>query len=94
MRPAAEAHESAINLETCLDPLSSQHAGTSGLLPKQTFPSSSSRTSNPPGSSRPTGHLASLNSDTSRPFDKPKNTRIAAKVIHHLRDEVMKVFWV
>ena len=38
MRPAAEAHESAINLETCLDPLSSQHAGTSGLLPKQTLP--------------------------------------------------------
>jgi len=35
---------------------------------------------------------ASLNSDTSRPFDKPKNGRIAAKVINHLGDEVMKVF--
>jgi hypothetical protein len=35
---------------------------------------------------------ATLNSDTSRPFDKPKNGRIAVKVINHLRDEVMKVF--
>jgi adenine-specific DNA-methyltransferase len=35
---------------------------------------------------------ASLNSDTSRPFDKPKNGRIAVKVINHLGDEVMKVF--
>lgn len=34
----------------------------------------------------------SLNSDTSRPFDKPKNGRIAVKVINHLGDEVMKVF--
>lgn len=33
-----------------------------------------------------------LNSDTSRPFDKPKNGRIAVKVINHLGDEVMKVF--
>jgi adenine-specific DNA-methyltransferase len=35
---------------------------------------------------------ASLNSDTSRPFDKPKKGRIAVKVINHLGDEVMKVF--
>jgi adenine-specific DNA-methyltransferase len=35
---------------------------------------------------------ASLNSDTSRPFDKPKRGRIAVKVINHLGDEVMKVF--
>ena len=35
---------------------------------------------------------ASLNSDTSRPFDRPKNGRIAVKVINHLGDEVMKVF--
>jgi adenine-specific DNA-methyltransferase len=35
---------------------------------------------------------ATLNSDTSRPFDKPKNGRIAVKVINHLGDEVMKVF--
>ena len=35
---------------------------------------------------------ASLNSDTSRPFDKPKGGRIAVKVINHLGDEVMKVF--
>jgi hypothetical protein len=34
----------------------------------------------------------SLHSDTSRPFDKPKNGRIAVKVINHLGDEVMKVF--
>ena len=33
-----------------------------------------------------------LNSDTSRPFDKPENGRIAVKVINHLGDEVMKVF--
>jgi adenine-specific DNA-methyltransferase len=33
-----------------------------------------------------------LNSDTSRPFEKPKNGRIAVKVINHLGDEVMKVF--
>jgi adenine-specific DNA-methyltransferase len=33
-----------------------------------------------------------LNSDTSRPFDKPQNGRIAVKVINHLGDEVMKVF--
>jgi adenine-specific DNA-methyltransferase len=33
-----------------------------------------------------------LNSDTSRPFDKPKNGRIAVKVINHLGDEVMKIF--
>jgi adenine-specific DNA-methyltransferase len=35
---------------------------------------------------------ATLNSDTSRPFDKPKSSRIAVKVINHLGDEVMKVF--
>lgn len=34
----------------------------------------------------------SLNSDTSRPFVKPKSGRIAVKVINHLGDEVMKVF--
>ncbi len=34
----------------------------------------------------------SLNSDTSRPFDKPGSGRIAVKVINHLGDEVMKVF--
>jgi adenine-specific DNA-methyltransferase len=33
-----------------------------------------------------------LNSDTSRPFPKPKSGRIAVKVINHLGDEVMKVF--
>ena len=33
-----------------------------------------------------------LHSDTSRPFDKPKEGRIAVKVINHLGDEVMKVF--
>jgi adenine-specific DNA-methyltransferase len=35
---------------------------------------------------------ATLNSDASRPFDKPKRGRIAVKVINHLGDEVMKVF--
>ena len=35
---------------------------------------------------------ATLNSDTSRPFDKPKSGRFAVKVINHLGDEVMKVF--
>jgi adenine-specific DNA-methyltransferase len=33
-----------------------------------------------------------LNSDTSRPFDKPNSGRVAVKVINHLGDEVMKVF--
>lgn len=33
-----------------------------------------------------------LNSDTSRPFTKPKSGRIAVKVINHLGDEVMKIF--
>ncbi|PJK28320.1 site-specific DNA-methyltransferase [Minwuia thermotolerans] len=37
---------------------------------------------------------ASLNSDTSRPFDKPATGRIAVKVINHLGDEVMKVYGV
>jgi adenine-specific DNA-methyltransferase len=35
---------------------------------------------------------ATLHSDTSRPFDRPANGRIAVKVINHLGDEVMKVF--
>ena len=35
---------------------------------------------------------ATLNSDTSRAFNKPKNGRFAVKVINHLGDEVMKVF--
>jgi adenine-specific DNA-methyltransferase len=35
---------------------------------------------------------SSLHSDTSRPFDKPTEGRIAVKVINHLGDEVMKVF--
>ena len=35
---------------------------------------------------------ATLNSDTSRPFEKPKSGRIAVKVINYLGDEVMKVF--
>lgn len=35
---------------------------------------------------------ATLNSDTSRPFDRPSKGRIAIKVINHLGDEVMKVF--
>ncbi|MBF0375528.1 MAG: hypothetical protein HQL39_19220, partial [Alphaproteobacteria bacterium] len=33
-----------------------------------------------------------LNSDISRPFDKPQAGRIAVQVINHLGDEVMKVF--
>jgi adenine-specific DNA-methyltransferase len=35
---------------------------------------------------------ATLNSDISRAFPKPKSGRIAVKVINHLGDEVMKVF--
>ena len=35
---------------------------------------------------------ATLNSDTSCPFDRPQSGRIAVKVINHLGDEVMKVF--
>ncbi|KDP87651.1 DNA methylase [Cupriavidus sp. SK-3] len=35
---------------------------------------------------------ATLNSDLSRPFDRPRSGRIAVKVINHLGDEVMKVF--
>ena len=35
---------------------------------------------------------ATLNSDISRPFEKPKSGRVAVKVINHLGDEVMKVF--
>jgi adenine-specific DNA-methyltransferase len=37
---------------------------------------------------------ATLNSEVSRPFDKPATGRIAVKVINHLGDEVMKVFGV
>jgi adenine-specific DNA-methyltransferase len=33
-----------------------------------------------------------LHSDISRPFERPKEGRIAVKVINHLGDEVMKVF--
>ena len=40
------------------------------------------------------GAWATLNNDASRPFDKPTSGRIAVKVINHLGDEVMKVFWV
>ncbi len=36
----------------------------------------------------------SLNSATSRPFDRPAGGRIAVKVINHLGDEVMKVWGV
>ena len=35
---------------------------------------------------------STLNSDTSRPFDRPTSGRIAVKVINHLGDEAMKVF--
>jgi adenine-specific DNA-methyltransferase len=35
---------------------------------------------------------ATLHSDISRPFPRPKSGRIAVKVINHLGDEVMKVF--
>jgi adenine-specific DNA-methyltransferase len=35
---------------------------------------------------------ATLNSDTSRAFSKPKSGRVAVKVINNLGDEVMKVF--
>jgi adenine-specific DNA-methyltransferase len=35
---------------------------------------------------------ATLKSDTSRPFERPKCGRFAVKVINHLGDEVMKVF--
>jgi adenine-specific DNA-methyltransferase len=38
------------------------------------------------------GAWATLHSDTSRAFDKPRSGRIAVKVINHLGDEVMKVF--
>ena len=37
---------------------------------------------------------ATLHSDVSRPFDKPRTGRIAVKVINHLGDEVVKVFGV
>lgn len=35
---------------------------------------------------------STLYRDVSRPFDRPKNGRIAVKVINHFGDEVMKVF--
>ncbi len=35
---------------------------------------------------------ATLHSDTSRRFDRPKSGRVAVNVIKHLGDEVMKVF--
>lgn len=35
---------------------------------------------------------ASLNRTVSRPFDAPKNKKVAVKVINHYGDEVMKVF--
>ncbi|MEM7516533.1 MAG: site-specific DNA-methyltransferase, partial [Planctomycetota bacterium] len=35
---------------------------------------------------------ATLNSDLSRPFERPETGHIAVKVINHLGDEVMKVF--
>ena len=35
---------------------------------------------------------STLNSDTSRPFDKSSSGRIAVKVINNLGDEVLKVF--
>ena len=35
---------------------------------------------------------ASLNSDTSRPFEQPETGRIAVKVINHYGDEVLKVY--
>ena len=34
---------------------------------------------------------ATLNRDTSQPFEKPESGRIAVKVINHLGDEVMKI---
>ena len=37
---------------------------------------------------------STLYSDTSRPFPRPTNSRIAVKVINHFGDEVMKVFTV
>ncbi|MGJ5044080.1 MULTISPECIES: site-specific DNA-methyltransferase [unclassified Bradyrhizobium] len=37
---------------------------------------------------------ATLYSDTSRPFPRPKSRKIAVKVINHFGDEVMKVFGV
>ena len=44
------------------------------------------------GGDRPRRLGDSLNSDVSRPFDRPESGRIAVKVINHLGDEVMKVF--
>jgi hypothetical protein len=35
---------------------------------------------------------ATLHSDTSLPFDRPKSSRIAVKAVNHLGDEVMNVF--
>jgi adenine-specific DNA-methyltransferase len=36
--------------------------------------------------------VTTLYRDTSRPFPRPKEGRIALKVINHFGDEVMKVF--
>ena len=41
---------------------------------------------------QPTQRIIVTDYDTSRPFDKPEDGRIAVKVINHLGDEVMKVF--
>ena len=38
------------------------------------------------------GAWATLYREVSRPFDRPRQGRIAVKVINHFRDEVMKVF--
>ncbi len=38
------------------------------------------------------GAWKALQTDVSHPFDRPSTGHVAAKVIHHLGDEVMKVF--
>jgi adenine-specific DNA-methyltransferase len=38
------------------------------------------------------GAWATLYRDTSRPFPRPTEGRVAVKVINHFGDEVMKVF--
>ena len=53
-------------------------------------PYSTLKTPARPKSTPKLGH--SLNSDTYRPFEKPKRGRIAAKVIKHLGEELMKDF--
>ena len=61
--------------------------------------SSATHTNDPYSALRPTLKAeidpeawATLNSDTSRPFDKPKKGRVGVKVINHLGNQVMKVF--